>query len=434
MARWIFEAQTTPDHGAGRRGLSGRIRMSEQCPDLFLETLQASDPTPLTHRLRREDPVHYVPSLGFWVFTRHDDVKWLLSDPEYGSRDRSIWEHFEPREAGSWLRWFDDNNFARRDPIAHAKFRRRFINALTPRAVRRMDAQIREVVERFAAPLRDRRGDVIDLVTEFTNPIPNTVISRVTGVPPGDDEVRFRELAQGLIRGFFPFSPPDVMASAEICLGEMAEWVREMAAERRKSLGEDLISDLLRAQEQDDSLDDDEIIMLITLLIGAGSETTNFGSMAMIQSLIEHPEALERLRADRSLIPQAMGELLRFATGGGAAGGLLRWAGRDFEHRGKKLEKGQMLLLSFGAANRDPEVFPDPDRLDLDRDTRDSLVFGHGAHYCLGANLAKQEMGDMIDAAIDILTPGSRLRADLQQHRQLGLASRPCTLPVEIAR
>ena len=155
--------------------------------------------------------------------------------------------------------------------------------------------------------------------------------------------------------------------------------------------------------------------------------------MAMIQTLLEHPKELERLRANRSLISQAMGELMRFATGGGAAGGLLRWAGRDFELRGKKLQKGQMLLLSFGAANRDPEVFADPDRLDLDRDTRDSLVFGHGAHYCLGANLAKQEMGAMLDAALDILTPGSRLREDLQEYRMLGLASRPCSLPVEIA-
>jgi cytochrome P450 len=213
----------------------------------------------------------------------------------------------------------------------------------------------------------------------------------------------------------------------------MAEWVRLMAAERRSALGEDLISDLLRAQAADDSLDDDEIVMLISLMIGAGSETTSFATMSMLQTLLEHPDALERLRSDRSRIPQALGELMRFAAGGGAAAGLLRYAGRDFELRGQRIRRGQMLLLSFGAANRDPEVFPDPDRLDLDRDTRDSLVFGHGAHYCLGANLAKQEMGDMLDAAIDIVTPGSRLRYDLQESRQLGLTRRPCTLPVEIA-
>lgn len=407
--------------------------MSEPGSDLFLETLQASDPSPATHRLRSEDPVHWVPSLGFWVITRHDDVRWLLDDAEYGSRDRSLWEHFEPLAEGTWFRWFDDNNFARHDPAAHAKFRRRFVSALTPRAVRRMDAQIREVVERFAAPLRNRPGELIDLVLEFTNPIPNTVISRVTGIATGHDELRFRELAQGLIRGFIPFATPEVMEMAEKCLGEMADWVGKMAAERRNHLGEDLISDLLRAQAEDDSLDDDEIVMLISLMIGAGSETTSFATMSMIQTLLENPDALERLRRDRRLIPQALGELMRLAAGGGAGGGLLRYAGRDFELRGKQLRKGQMLLLSFGAANRDPEVFPEPDRLDLDRDTRDSLVFGHGAHYCLGANLAKQEMGEMLDAALDIVTPGSRLRKDLYEYRAIGLSSRPCNLPVEIA-
>ncbi len=407
--------------------------MTASDADLFLDVLRGDDPIAATHSLRNEAPVHWVPSLGFWVITRHDDVQWLLDEPEYGSRDRSVWEGFEPLAEGTWLRWFDDNNFARDDPAAHAKWRRRFVTALTPRAVRRMDLQIREVVERFAEPLRDRPGEIVDLVTEFTNPIPNAVISRVTGIPAGRDELRFRELAQGLIRGFVPFSSPEVMAMAEKCLGEMAEWVRRMAAERRDALGEDLISDLLRAQAADDSLGDDEIVMLISLMIGAGSETTSFATMSMLQTLLEHPDALEQLRGDRSRIQQALGELMRFAAGGGAAAGLLRYAGRDFALRGKSIRKGQMLLLSFGAANRDPEVFPDPDRLDLARDTRESLVFGHGAHYCLGANLAKQEMGDMLDAALDIVTPGSRLRYDLQETRQMGLGRRPCTLPIELA-
>lgn len=406
--------------------------MSASASDPFLEILQARDPIPLVHKLRAEKPVHWVPSMNFWIVTRHDDVKWLLNDPEHATRDRSQSEHFVPFEEGTTLRWFDDNNFARRDPVAHARFRRRFINALTPRAVRRMDDQIREVVERFAAPLRDRRGEVVDLMGDFTYPIPNTVISRVTGVPAGDDENRFRDLAQGLIRGFIPFATPEEMTIAESSLREMADWVRAMAVERRKTLGEDLISDLLRAQEKDDTLQDDEIVMLISLLIGAGSETTNLGGAMMIQALLEHPDELKRVREDRRLIPQAVNEAMRHSTGGGAAG-LLRWAACDFELRDQKLKKGQAILLSFGGANRDPEVFEDPDRLDIQRDVRESLVFGHGAHFCLGANLAKQEMAAMLDAALDILTSGSRVRSDLQEIRQRGMFSRPSNLPVEIA-
>jgi cytochrome P450 len=399
--------------------------------DLFLELLRAKDPAPLVHRLRAEDPVHFVPSLGFWFVTRHDDVKRLFNDPENATQDRSAWEHHQPQPEGTMLRWFQDNSFARQGPQAHARFRRLFNGALTPRAVRRMDAQIREVVERFAAPLRDRPGEVLDLMGDFTDPIPNAVISRVTGVPSGADELRFRELAQNLIRGFFPFAPPEAVALAETALQEMAAWVRQMAGERRRTLGEDLISDLLRAQEHDATLSDDEIVLLISVLIGAGSETTNLGGLVMIQTLLQHPEQLKRVRDDRSLVPKAVNEIMRFAFGGPA--GLPRFAVRDFELRGRQIRKGQMLMLSFGGANRDPEVFEDPDRLDLDRDARDLLVFGNGPHYCLGANLARQEMGAMLDAALDIVTPGSRFREDLQRFQPMGLFQRPLNLPVEIA-
>jgi cytochrome P450 len=399
--------------------------------DPFLELLAAQDPAPLVHRLRAEDPVHFVPSLGFWFVTRHDDVKRLFNDPENATQDRGAWEHYVPAPEGSMLRWFHDNSFARQGPQAHARFRRLFNGALTPRAVRRMDAQIRAVVERFAQPLRHRPGEVLDLMGDFTNPIPNAVISRVTGVPPGADEVRFRELAQELIRGFFPFAPPEALAHSEAALREMAAWVKQMAAERRSRLGEDLISDLIRTQERDETLSDDEIVLLISVLIGAGSETTNLGGLVMIQTLLQHPRQLERVRHDRSLVPKAVNEIMRFAFGGPA--GLPRFAVRDFELRRKQIKKGQMLMLSFGGANRDPAVFDDPDTLDIERDSRDLLVFGNGPHYCLGANLARQEMGAMLDAALDIVTPGSRVREDLQQFQQMGLFQRPLNLPVEIA-
>src|SRR5262245_24326103 len=189
--------------------------MDASSADPFLELLAAKEPAPLLHRLRAEDPVHFVPSLGFWFVTRHDDVKRLFNDPENATQDRSAWEHFQPAPPGSMLAWMEERSFAAQGPEAHARFRRLFNGALTPRAVRRMDTQIREVVERFAAPLRGRPGEVLDLLGDFTNPIPNAVISRVTGVPSGADEVRFRELAQCLIRGFFPFAPPEAKAAAD---------------------------------------------------------------------------------------------------------------------------------------------------------------------------------------------------------------------------
>jgi cytochrome P450 len=399
--------------------------------DLYLDLVAAEDPGPLLHRLRAEDPVHFVKPLGFWFVTRHDDVKRLFNDPENAIQSTRAWEHYRPPPEGSMLHWLQEESLMMQGPEAHTRVRRLFRGALTPRAVRRMDAQIREVVERFAAPLRKRPGEVVDLLGEFTNPIPNAVISRIVGVEAGAEEIRFRELAQELIRGFFPFAPPEALERAEAALQELAPWVRRMVAERRRELREDLISDLLRAKDQDGAISEDEIVMLVAILIGAGSETTNLGGMILIRVLLDHTELLDRVREDRTLVPSAVDEIMRFAFGGPA--GMQRYAVRDFELRGKTIRKGQMLMLAFGGANRDPAVFPNPDVLDLERDNRESLVFGHGPHYCLGANLARQEMGSMLDAALDIITPGSRFRLDLQQFTPMGIFKRPTNLPVEIA-
>jgi len=397
----------------------------------YLDLVAATDPAPLLHRLRAEDPVHFVAPLGFWFVTRHDDVKRLFNDPENCTQSRRDWEHYRPAPEGTLLYWLERESLLTQSPESHARFRRLFNRALTPRAVRRMDAQIREVVERFAAPLRARRGQIVDLMGDFTDPIPNAVISRIVGVSPGADEVRFRELAQQLIRGFFPLAPPEAVAASEAALQEMAPWLRRMVAERRGSLREDLISDLIRTQESDHPLRDDDIVMLVAVLIGAGSETTTLGGLVVIQALLAYPDVMQRLRDDRSLVRKATDELMRFAFGGPA--GMQRFAVRDFELRGKTIRKGQMLMLGLGGANRDPAVFADPDVIDLDRDNREALFFGSGPHYCLGANLARQEIGCMIDAALDIVPAGSRARLDLQQFRPMGIFRRPVNLPVEIA-
>jgi cytochrome P450 len=264
----------------------------------------------------------------------------------------------------------------------------------------------------------------------FTTPIPNAVISRITGVPPGEDEARFRALAQSIVRAFFPFASAEAAAEGERALRAMSEWVRELAAQRRRDLRDDLISDLIRGQAEND-LADDDVVILISVLIGAGSETTNLAGALMARTLLEQPEALARVRADRSLVPQAVGEVLRFAFGGPA--GILRYAVRDFELRGRTIRKGQMIMLSLGGANRDPAVFPDPDRFDLDRDTRESLVFGNGPHFCLGANLARGELAGMLEALLDIAPPGSRVREDLVRMTSTGLLGQPANLPVEIS-
>jgi cytochrome P450 len=402
--------------------------------DLFFDAVRAETPeasNEIVDRMRAEDPVHFVPGLGFWVVTRHDDIKRLFHDPENVTNDPRAFEHHVPRgEEGSLSRWAENNGLFSLPDADHARIRRLVSAAFTPRAVRRMDEQIRAVVSQFTAPLQGRSGETVDFMNEFTNPIPNVVISRITGVPPGEDEVRFRELAQQTIRGFFTFSAPEVKKASSEAFEELAGWVRELAKERRDAPREDLISDLIRAQDRDEKLQDDEIIILITGLIGAGSETTALGGMVAITTLLKHPDVMERLRSDRSLIPNAINEVMRFGFGG--PGGLPRYAARDFELRGKSIRKGQMMMLSFAGTNRDPEVWPDPHVFDIDRDCRNLNVFGGGPHYCLGANLARGEMGAMVDAILDVVPEGSTIDEEAMRFEEAGFFKRPMNLPIQL--
>jgi cytochrome P450 len=396
----------------------------------FLDPSFMDDPYPALAKLRAEDPVHFVAPLGFWFILRHDDVKRLFNDPENATPDRRYWEHFQPRPEGTFMRWVEDNGFFSLPPEEHTRLRKLFSVALTPRAVKRYEAQVRETVERFAAPLREARG-TIDLMETFANPIPNAVISRITGIPAaGDDERRFRELAQATIRGFFSFSDEATKKAGDDAFAEIADWVRELAKERRDSLGEDMVSDLIRAQDRGDRLSDDQIVMTITGLIGAGSETTAMGGMIAAMTLLDHPDQMDKLRRQPEWIPNAVSEILRFGFGG--PGGLPRYALRDFTLRGKTIQKGQMMLLSFGGASRDPAVYDDPDRFDVTRDVKDLITFGSGPHYCLGSNLARQEMACMVEAMLDFLPPGSRWRKDLMEFQTTGLFRRPVTLPIEL--
>jgi cytochrome P450 len=258
------------------------------------------------------------------------------------------------------------------------------------------------------------------------------VISRITGVPAaGGDEIRFRRLAQAVIANALPFAPEEVQQQGEEAMGELAMWVREMAAERQVRPEDDLISDLVSTNDMGDEMTHDEIVMLVAGLISAGSETTALGALVAILSLVQNPEAFERVKADRSLLPQTVMEIIRHGMGG--PGGLPRYAVEDFELRGKKIRKGQMLMMSFGGANRDPEVFENPNQFDITRDNSNLLSFGFGAHYCLGVHLAKAELKASVNALCDFLPTGAQIRDDLMEFRPMGMFNRPTNFPVEFS-
>ena len=398
--------------------------------DPFIQMLNEENPIPRLHALRASDPLHFVEPLGFWLATRHDDIQRLSNDPDNVTHDKRAWEHYAPPSEATMRRWAEDHGIFAVGPEEHARIRKLAAVALTPRAIRRMEQQIREVVDRIASPLRGRANEVVDLRGEFTNVVPNAVMSRITGVPPGDDEARFCSIAQAVVKGFLPFTPKEVQLEAERGFREFSVWVREMAAKRRTHPEEDLVSDLLRAKDADEALSEDDIVLLLASLIGAGSEATSQVGTAIVRTLLDQPAAFERLRSDRPLIRRSINEILRYSFS--LPAGTMRFALRDFELRGKRIRKGQMIMLSGGGANRDPAVYENPDVLDLDREVRQLMVFGYGPHYCLGAHLAREEIASMLDVLLDLVPQGSGVCAEAIQYQDMGIFRQALNLPVRL--
>jgi cytochrome P450 len=385
------------------------------------------NPAKVIAELRVSDPVHYIAPLDSWMICRYDDVRQLFIDPRV-SNDQRYFKGYQPAPEGSYLRWMSEHNFFSAPEDEHQRMRNLVSKTMTPRGVRRMERQIQDVVEQFSAKLRGRSG-VVDMVGEFCAPIPNTVISRITGIPAKEnDEVRFRELAREVISGISPMLDEQGRKIAENAIVELSAWVRELAEERSAHPSEDLISDLLAKHEDEGSATVEEIILVISGLVAAGTETTAMGTTMALRTLYRNPDQFASLRDDRSLMPNAVRELLRYDFG---SAGLPRYAVEDFELRGQKIEKGQPLFLSFLGAHRDPSIFEDPDRFDIRRDTRDLTIFGRGAHYCIGANLAQLEMGIMLDAALDVLPEDSKLLEDQIEWMRLGMFARADSMPVD---
>ncbi|MBW2293208.1 MAG: cytochrome P450 [Deltaproteobacteria bacterium] len=386
------------------------------------------NPFPLLRRLREQDPVHYVEAMDCWLVSRYADIVELYTDSRL-TGDRRKWEYYKQPKEGTFFRWIDDYGLMALDRKTHALQRKLIGSGLTPRGVRSMDQKIREVVDHFARPLHGRTG-VVDVMKEFTTPIPIVVIGSITGVTaPGVDDTTFSELAQETIRGFFGFVSEEVQERSERNYLKLSAWVRETIRARREEPQDDLISYLVHTEEGEFRLDDEGIVATVSAMLGAGSETTSSGGVTAITTLLDHPETLERVRRDRSLIPQTVNEVLRFGFGGIA--GTQRFPLEDFEFKGQKFRKGQLVMLSMGGASRDPEFYDDPDRFDIDRDPQGLMTFGLGSHYCLGANLARCELVNIVDAALDFLPPNARVMKDQIVTESLGLFDRNTNCPID---
>jgi cytochrome P450 len=282
------------------------------------------------------------------------------------------------------------------DPPDHTRLRKLVSRAFTPRAIDR----IRSRAERVVDSCLDRiAGDgVLDVVADLALPVPSTVICELLGVPVSD-RARFTSWTSDATHTLSPnpFADPVVLARADAAASALRDYFERLIDERRGRPGDDLMSDLIRAEEAGDRLSTDELLAQSIGLLIAGFETT-IGLIANgIRTLILHPDELAKLQSRPELAASAVEECLRFD---GPIPATLRILHEDAEFGGRRLPKDAVVLGVLAAANRDPEVFREPDRFNIERVPNEHLAFGGGAHYCLGAHLARLEARAAIERLV----------------------------------
>ncbi|WP_373303683.1 cytochrome P450 family protein [Streptomyces chryseus] len=341
-----------------------------------------ADPYGVYARLREAGPVHRIAGPDgrpAWIVTRYEDVRRALADPRLSlDKRRALPGGYQ----GFALPPALDANLLNMDPPDHTRIRRLVTRAFTAGRIERLRGPVR----RTAVALLDEIAPHgrADLVAAYAAPLPIAVICELLGVP-ARDRPDFRDWTDALVA-----PDPARPGRAKEAVGSMLRFFGRLLTHKRAEPGDDLLSALIAVRDEgDDRLSEDELMSLAFLILFAGYENTVqlIGNAAL--ALLSHPEQLATLRAEPSRIPAAVEELARYD--GPALLAIRRFPVEDVLIGGATVPAGETVLLSLAAADRDPHRFPEPDRLDLDRDTAGHLALGHGIHYCLGAPLARLE-------------------------------------------
>ncbi len=342
------------------------------------------DPFTLLDQVREAGRIQHDPQLGRYIVSRFDDVQAILND-----RDLAV----DPRKAaeGTFNQMFREGvdggqSMLFLDPPDHTRLRSPVTKAFTPRAIERMRPRIEEIANELLDAVAEAPS--FDLMTAFCQPYPTIVIAEMLGVDPADQADFKRWTDDGVAAGFDPFASEETKRKAEIAGQEFDAYLRKAIAERRANPQDDLITALIRAEDNGDFFSDDEVTTMIGLLLAAGNVTTTDLLGNGMKNLLEHPDQAQLLRDKPELIPNAVEEMLRFE-------GPVTYSGRitvdDREIAGCPMHAGQSITVSLGGANYDPRLHEDPHRFDVTREDIDHLAFGGGRRYCLGAPLARLE-------------------------------------------
>jgi cytochrome P450 len=360
-----------------------------------LDLLQ-QNPYPVYHEYRRLDPVH----LGMpprpehdesWYLFRYDDVAAVLKNRAF-INDRLKAAHALPCSAPLLERKPLWQVFSKWplfiDPPTHTRIRSRVSKAFTRKAIDILTPLIQETTDQLLDKVINRSD--MDLVRDLATPLPVAVISRLLGIRIEDPE-QFRTWSKSIADAIDMGISADVYDHAMQLMTEIVSQLRVEFHDKRRQPDDGLVSSLLAAMENDEGIDEDELISLCTMLMFTGQETTIDAISSSVLALLQHPDQQQILRDDPGLVPGAVEELLRYNSPVQMA--AIRVAAEDVKVGGKQLRKGDHVMAVLGAANRDPDRFEDPDRLDITRNfgTQD-VIFGQGIHICLGIHLARLEV------------------------------------------
>jgi len=359
-----------------------------------------ADPYPAYEELRRGRPVCYDDATDHWLITRHADVNALLRDRRFGRTYLHLATHEEMGhpDPPAWHEPFwtlINAGILDMEGADHARVRRLVSKAFTPAYVEGLRPRVAVIVDGLVDAI-DSAGDV-DLLPTFAEPLPVTVIAEMLGVPEPDRHL-LRPWSADICKMYELHPSLDAQRASVRASAEFSDYLRALARDRARTPGDDLISELAAVVDEGERLTEDELIGTCVLLLNAGHEATVNATLLGWWSLFRHPDQLELLRADHALIPSAVEELLRFDT---PLQLFERWVLEDVELRGIRIPRGAELGLVFGSANRDPEVFADPDALDLTREPNPHLTFGAGVHFCLGAPLGRLELQTSFRALLE---------------------------------
>jgi cytochrome P450 len=394
-----------------------------------------ANPYPFYAALRANNPVFRVPApietgAGIFLLTRHADVEAVLRDADHAFSVRrgeaDVFRLYADRLPTTLLEGPGGaQSMLMQDPPAHTRLRGLVSKAFTPRRIAELAPRIETQVDALLSEVLSR-GEA-DWIHDLAEPLPAIVIAELLGVPP-EDHRTFRQWSSRLIDSLPSFGQGS-SSDAEESVGVILGYLREQIAQRRTDPRDDLISALIAAQEEQDALSEQELVSTAFLLLLAGHETTTNLIGNGLLALLRNPEAWTVLRGHPERADQAVEELLRYDS---PVQGTVRIPTRDVGVGAQTIGRGALVVCGIGAANRDPEVHPEPDRLDLQRDPIRHLSFGFGTHFCLGAALARLEGVSVFRALAERVSSIAALRETLQYRANpvlRGLRS----LPVKLA-